>query len=494
MNDIPQFQIVLIRPQGYVHSDAFMEIAETLLYAFRKLCCIVTLEENKFSNNSTNIILGANLLSERDVERIPVNSIIYNFEQLSKSSPWMTHTLYNLFKKFDLWDYSQRNIELLHKMGIKKNVYHVPIGYVEEMSRIELVDNQDIDVLFYGSMNPRRETIIKGLRKAGLKVETLFGVYGRARDEYIARAKVILNVHFYETNIFEVVRVSYLLANEKAVISEFADNTEIDQDLQDAVALAPYDKLVEKCVALVQSDKLRHALERRGYAAMKSRNECDYLRPIIVQSPESKPTSTISVSAKYPTKINIGSGKNFRTEFLNMDFSPYWKPDIVADLSEPDLLGQTFTTKRFGDVTLVAGTFHEIIANDVLEHIPDLVTAMTNCLNLLKEGGDFKINVPYDLSYGAWQDPTHVRAFNERSWLYYTDWFWYLGWKEARFDLTDLNYNLSPFGIKLREQGINLENTIRHPRAVDSMLVTLRKRSLTDEEHALAIQMTCPSR
>jgi len=43
---------------------------------------------------------------------------------------------------------------------------------------------------------------------------------------------------------------------------------------------------------------------------------------------------------------------------------------------------------------------------------------MTNCLKLLRVGGVFKILVPYDLSYGAWQDPTHIRAFNERSWLY----------------------------------------------------------------------------
>ena len=36
----------------------------------------------------------------------------------------------------------------------------------------------------------------------------------------------------------------------------------------------------------------------------------------------------------------------------------------------------------------------------------------------------------------AWQDPTHVRALNRNSWLYYTDWFWYLGWLEHRFVLS----------------------------------------------------------
>ena len=42
---------------------------------------------------------------------------------------------------------------------------------------------------------------------------------------------------------------------------------------------------------------------------------------------------------------------------------------------------------------------------DVLEHIPELVTAMTNCLILLAEGGIMKISSPYDLSLGGLAGP-----------------------------------------------------------------------------------------
>ena len=126
--------------------------------------------------------------------------------------------------------------------------------------------------------------------------------------------------------------------------------------------------------------------------------------------------------------------------------------------------------------------FDEIIANDFLEHIRDLTTAMTSCLKLLKIGGEFKTKVPYDLSYGAWQDPTHVRTFNERSWLYYTDWFWYLGWTEARFDLIANQINLSQIGVQLQNKGIPFQDILLQPRAVDDMQVVLRKRLLTDAE------------
>jgi hypothetical protein len=79
--------------------------------------------------------------------------------------------------------------------------------------------------------------------------------------------------------------------------------------------------------------------------------------------------------------------------------------------------------------------------------------------------------VPYDLSYGAWQDPTHVRAFNEKSWLYYTDWYWYLGWKD-RFHLKEIQYIKSPLAV---EMGIKDEMLRILPRMIDGMQVTLVK-------------------
>jgi SAM-dependent methyltransferase len=116
----------------------------------------------------------------------------------------------------------------------------------------------------------------------------------------------------------------------------------------------------------------------------------------------------------------------------------------------------------------------EIIANDVLEHIPDLVSAMTNCRDLLKRGGEMHIHVPYDLSLGAWQDPTHVRAFNENSFLYYTDWHWYLNWEE-KFTCSEMGFELSDLGHELREQKVPIGNIIRTPRAVDALQVILKK-------------------
>jgi SAM-dependent methyltransferase len=81
-----------------------------------------------------------------------------------------------------------------------------------------------------------------------------------------------------------------------------------------------------------------------------------------------------------------------------------------------------------------------IDANNVLEHVQDLPGLMTNCLRLLREGGEMRIEVPIEGARTAWQDPTHVRAMNENSWLYYTEWFWYLGWYAHRFEIAQSCY------------------------------------------------------
>lgn len=183
-----------------------------------------------------------------------------------------------------------------------------------------------------------------------------------------------------------------------------------------------------------------------------------------------------------PTRLNLGSGKDFRADYLNADINAEWSPDIILDIGKPQPATQTFDATRFGKVTIAHGAFDEIIANDVLEHIPDLVTAMTNCLHLLREGGLFHIAVPYDLSHGAWQDPTHIRAFNEKSWLYYTDWFWYLNWPTHRFAIQSLKFIPSPLGAEMASAGEKQDLILRTPRAVDAMKVTLEKIALSDKD------------
>jgi hypothetical protein len=484
-----KFQVILVRPQGYLHSEAFRELAETLQLGLTSLGHTAQIQENMFEPGATNIFLGAHLLSPRQALLVPPGSVVYNLEQLSGGN--LPPTYFELASHHQIWDYSLANIEKWKSLNCAFTPVHVPVGYVPELTRIQPAHPQDIDILFYGSLNERRIRILNALRDAGVKVRAQFGVYGRERDELIGRAKVILNIHFYETKVFEIVRVSYLLANSKAVVTESSPHME--DGLADSVRSLPYDSLVEGCLSLLGNEPERRRLETQGLRWFSKRSESEVLTHALGQCAALATMPAASVSI--PRKLNLGSGKDWRADYFNADFDPYWEPDAVLDFNHPLPIGQPLETRRFGTIVLQNNFFEEVIANDALEHIPNLTIAMTSCLNLLQVGGLFRISVPYDLSWGAWQDPTHVRAFNERSWLYYTDWFWYMGWRESRFDLVQFDLGLSPVGEALKKQRMRGEDLVRHPRAVDQLRVTLRKRLLTEaEKQQLARHWAPPTR
>lgn len=174
-----------------------------------------------------------------------------------------------------------------------------------------------------------------------------------------------------------------------------------------------------------------------------------------------------------PDTLHLGSGRHFAPEFFNADILERVNPDWLCDITKVKF-GETVDTKRFGKVEIKKGMFKRIVTHDCLEHIQDLVQAMENCRDLLCSGGIMEIGVPYWLSLGADQDPTHVRRFNEMSWIYYCDWAWYFGWKESdRFDLLSIEFKKSAYGETLKG---DMESILRTPTAVDKMFVKMRRR------------------
>lgn len=463
-------------PPGYVHGRAFDEVLESLCSGLRELGFDVSTAEDRLEPSRLNIVLGAHLLDDQGLDALRSHDVIlYNFEQLDRKSTWMRRAYIDALAACRTWDYSRRNIAYLRTLRPSARPEFVPLGYCANWTGTHAMD-QDIDVLFYGSMNERRKQTLDALKSAGLNVHAAFGVYGKERDALVARAKVVLNVHFYDTNILEVVRVAYLMANSKAVVSECAAGTEVYDHLRDGLRLVPYDKIVEACVELVRDCAGRRALEHNALAAVMRRTAARELlscRSIARELPSSARPSV-------PRWLNLGSGKDWRADCLNVDIHERVQPDLLQDICKTLPFGKATLTERFADFCLEPGSFDRIIANDVLEHLPDLVSAMGSCLALLAVGGEMHIQVPYDLSYGAWQDPTHVRAFNERSWLYFTDWHWYLGWSEARFTKVREEFVLSPVGGDLKARGVSDAEILRTPRAVDSMRVVLRKITIDE--------------
>lgn len=270
-----QFAVAVVSPPGYQHSEAFREVAQGLHHALLALGYDSVLTDRLDLDGRRTIVLGSNLLAAYRLAP-PKDPILYNLEQVNDDPTWMTSELLDLFRRYPVWDYSQANIERLTARQHVPRLTHVPIGYVPELTRIAPA-TEDIDVLFYGSFNERRQAVIDDLRARGLRVEWLFGVYGTSRDAWIARSKIVLNIHFYESKVFEIVRASYLLANRRAVVSERGADPSQERDLESGIAFAEYDELADRCMDLVGDERARRELAERGYQAFSTRSQAAIL-------------------------------------------------------------------------------------------------------------------------------------------------------------------------------------------------------------------------
>jgi len=275
------FNLCRIVPPGDPHAAALDEVADTLRHGIEALGYPVEVLCNTFGSHGINLVLGAHLLDAPRAGLLSPDTIVYNVEQIDEDSDWLRGGLLVALERCVVWDYSENNLERIRELTGNTRLAYVPVGYVPQLTRIAPAESQDIDVLFYGSMNDRRQRIVDALRVAGLEVCVVFGVYGSARDRLIARAKVVINMHYYNASVFEMVRVTYLLANRKAVVAECRDEKEVYPDLRDAIRLASYDGLVGACRELVGETALRTHYEDMGFRRMSALRAADLLRPAV---------------------------------------------------------------------------------------------------------------------------------------------------------------------------------------------------------------------
>ena len=280
------FNICIIKPPNYVHYLAFKEIAELLHFSLLKLNIKSVITYNHFdtSPQKKNIIFGGHLLSYKSIESIPKKSIIFNTEQIqSNTKEWKDRIIKIANRETELWDYSDFNLGFIYnETKVKGKLFE--IGYQQELNRINLSKFPDIDVLFYGSVNERRKYIFDKLNEEKIKVKCLFGVYGDTRDKWIANSKIVLNMHMYDSKIFEVIRVFYLMTNGVPVVTEYDKSTKFEANklnyLQ-GVQTASYEEIIKNLIFLVNDKKSRDELGSKGQSEIKRYPQEEFTKKIL---------------------------------------------------------------------------------------------------------------------------------------------------------------------------------------------------------------------
>lgn len=279
-----QFTIWIVTPQGYVHSQAFTEWAEALRDGLLRLGHDAAITREPIRLAGRVIILGAHLLGhiQHRVEIDEDNVIVFNTEQLGPGSLMTPEFLGDLAasheRGLEVWDYSGTNIEYLKQFNIVAR--HCPLGYMPVLTKIESVAVEDIDVVFAGSVNERRQNILTALKDSGVGVVPIIG-YGVWRDKYLARAKIVLNLHYYDAKIFEIFRCSYLMANSKCIVSETGLDKELETQYADGISFVGYGDIVDRVKELLADADERKRLARRGFEIFSAQSQTDILRELV---------------------------------------------------------------------------------------------------------------------------------------------------------------------------------------------------------------------
>ena len=90
-------------------------------------------------------------------------------------------------------------------------------------------------------------------------------------------------------------------------------------------------------------------------------------------------------------KLHLGAGTDIKPGWVNHDLAPLPSIDVVHDL-------------RVFPWPWKDGEFSEIVAKDVLEHLPDLLGTMSELHRICAPGAQMHISVPYWNSYEAVTD------------------------------------------------------------------------------------------
>ncbi len=264
--------------------NGYQEIIDSVRWGLEALGHHVSAERNAIRGGAVNILFGAQMFSEQDLASLPEERfVVYNFEQLA--APELLRASFGICaRRFVVWDYSERNLDVWRRLSPGREPVYVPIGWAPVLARIDKPARQDIEVLFYGWPGAQRLQVFRALCDASMSAVFACGLYGADRDGLIARAKVVLNVNRYGRKIFELARVSYLLANSKAVVADISPDTSVESDIREAVLLREPEKIVAGCAELLANPGARAELEARGHEIFRRRDVRAILSAALKQS------------------------------------------------------------------------------------------------------------------------------------------------------------------------------------------------------------------
>ena len=200
------------------------------------------------------------------VHNFPPVYIAFQMEQ-TVSSRWFNQEYFvRMQNSCAIFDYSLNNVEFFHKReyrDITSRVYYLPIDYYSDFEEPQKDLEKEYDVIFYGDANScaRRREILDELSKH-FSVKICSEVFGQDVYKEIRKAKVMINIHYYEGALLETTRLYETLSLNTCVIvsekSDIAYESDRLENIVDFVDIGNVEQMKERISYWVTHDTERN--------------------------------------------------------------------------------------------------------------------------------------------------------------------------------------------------------------------------------------------
>ncbi len=198
---------------------------------------ITSMPQSGFNAN-WHIVICANVFNT-----LPQHFFAFQMEQ-SPSSKWFTKRyIGRLERAAGIMDYSLVNIEFLDRILPGKTTFHVPICNLPIAANIEYP--YEYDVLFYGdARNARRRKYLAEIGEF-YTVKIIGNIFGEDLRKELQKAKLVINIHYYDNALLETTRIYECLSANTLVISEKSIDFSEHQNLIGMVDFVDIDNVSE---------------------------------------------------------------------------------------------------------------------------------------------------------------------------------------------------------------------------------------------------------
>ena len=209
-NQIINLAIISNHPDSL--ANTFHDCLESMRRTLADLNFRVLITKNTFIEGAINILWGVGTHHSKDYASIDEYAKKYttafvNLEQLTSDSILVDDEYTAMISKFPLIDYSPVNINLINSINEEKLNHRLEFPFIPYSTN----HNYDLsirpyDFAFVGAINQRRLDLLSKLSDYGFKIKIISNKYKNELEQTLSDCKALLNIHYYESSIFEIAR------------------------------------------------------------------------------------------------------------------------------------------------------------------------------------------------------------------------------------------------------------------------------------------------